>query len=400
MVALTASGMFPRAQDVAWFGAADASAAGAARRAAVTLAGRLGFPATRGAELGIAVTETMTNLVRHADDGRLLLRVLRWDGQMGDGQSGDGLAANGPLGDGTTANGSTGNGPTTDGAPPAMPAPTAAVQFVAIDSGPGMADVSAAMRDGATSAGTLGVGLGAIARLSDELDIHSTPGRGTAMVVTFHPTHRPGSFGAPHSGSGASRVGGLTRPITGETVCGDAFAVRVTDAGLALLLCDGLGHGELAARAAGEAVRIFLAAPDPPSGPVELVRRIHQGISHTRGAAVAVAVLEPAAQVLRFAGLGNVAGVIHSGSRRSGLLSRPGIAGHQARGLAETRHPLPPDALVVLHSDGVGSRWSLADHPGVASHDPLLVAATILRDAGLRRDDASVVVAGPPQAAR
>ncbi|WP_261565264.1 ATP-binding protein [Frankia gtarii] len=366
MVALTASGAFPWAEDVAWFGAADASSAGAARRAAVSLADRLGFPPTRGAELGIAVTETMTNLVRHSDDGRLLLRVLRWDSGR--------------------------TGPTADG-------PTAAVQFVAIDSGPGMADVSAAMRDGATSAGTLGVGLGAIARLSDELDIHSTPGRGTAMVVTFRPTNRAGSPGLPRGGPGARRAGGLTRPITGETVCGDAYAVRATDTGLALLLCDGLGHGELAARAAGEAVRIFLAATDPPSGPVELVRRIHQGISHTRGAAVAVAVLEPAAEVLRFAGLGNVAGVILGGVRRAGLLSRPGIAGHQARGLSETRHPLPPDALVVLHSDGVGSRWNLADHPGVASHDPLLVAATILRDAGLRRDDASVVVAGPPQAA-
>ncbi|CAJ59939.1 putative Two-component system regulatory protein [Frankia alni ACN14a] len=360
--------MFPRAEDVAWFGATDPSAAGAARRAAVTLAGRLGFPATRGAELGIAVTETMTNLVRHSDDGRLLLRVLRWDGDRTD--------------------------------------LTTAVQFVAIDSGPGMADVSAAMRDGATSAGTLGVGLGAIARLSDDLDIHSTPGRGTAMVVTFRPTGRPGPRpgtpgppGLPSGGLGAPRVAGLTRPITGETVCGDAYAVRATDAGLALLLCDGLGHGELAARAAREAVRIFLAAADPSGGPVELVRRIHQGISHTRGAAVAVAVLEPAAEVLRFAGLGNVAGVILSGARRSGLLSRPGIAGHQARGLSETRHPLPGDALVVLHSDGVGTRWNLADHPGVASHDPLLVAATILRDAGLRRDDASVVVAGPPQAA-
>jgi anti-sigma regulatory factor (Ser/Thr protein kinase) len=397
VVALTAAGVYPRAQDVAWFGAADASTAGAARRAAVTLAGRLGFSAARSAELGIAVTETMTNLVRHADDGRLLLRVLRWDGER-PGPPGDS-----PTGDGLTGVGLTGDGPTTDGGPPAVPtppAPTAAVQFVAIDSGPGMADVSAAMRDGATSAGTLGVGLGAIARLSNELDIHSTPGRGTAMVATFYSTHRPGPFGAMHGGPGAARVGGLTRPITGETVCGDAFAVRVTEAGLALLLCDGLGHGELAARAAVEAVRIFLAAPDLPSGPVEFVRRIHQGISHTRGAAVAVAVLEPAAEVLRFAGLGNVAGVIHSASRRSGLLSRPGIAGHQARGLAETRHPLPPDALVVLYSDGVSSRWSLADHPGVASHDPLLVAATILRDAGLRRDDASVVVAGPPQAAR
>ncbi|MCM3882312.1 ATP-binding protein [Frankia sp. R82] len=356
----------PLVEDVAWFTAEEDSAAGAARRAAMKLADTLGFAAQRRDEIGIAVTEVATNLVRHAQGGRLLLRALRW----------------------------------VDPAPPASvtrPAPSSAVQVVALDSGPGIVDVAAAMRDGTSSAGTLGVGLGAIARLSDGLDLHSTPGLGTVMAVTFLPTRRPTAGGQPAGVRGAepfvtSRIAGLTRPITGELVCGDACAVRPAGAGVAALLCDGLGHGELAARAATEAVRIFLDGPESTS-PVDLVQRIHRGLAHTRGAAVTVVVLEPAQGTVRMAGVGNISGVVLSGTRRSGLAARPGIVGHQLRSLVETHHDLEPGSVLILHSDGVSPRFDLAAHPGVTSHGALLVAATVLRDAGLRRDDASVLVA-------
>lgn len=362
----------PQVEDVAWFGADDPSAAGATRRAAVALAARLGFPETRQHEIGVAVTEATTNLVRHSREGRLLLRAVRWP-----------AAEREPV------------------EPVTAPLIQAfGLQIVTIDSGPGMSDVAAAMRDGTSSAGTLGVGLGALARLSDVLNLHSNPGHGTVLVATFLSDGRPGSSdGRPFAGEEpfvTSRVAGLTRPISGETVCGDAYAVRLAGDGVALLLCDGLGHGELAARAANEATRIFREAPDV-SQPLEMLGRIHRGISHTRGAAVTVAVLDPAAGVLRMAGVGNVNGVILSESGRSALTGRPGIAGHQARGMAETRHPLPPGSLVILHSDGVSPRFDLSAHPGVTSHGALVVAATVLRDAALRRDDASVLVAATPQ---
>ena len=47
-----------------------------------------------------------------------------------------------------------------------------------------------------------------------------------------------------------------------------------------------------------------------------------------------------------------------------------------------------------MHSDGVTDKWRLADYPGLAAgHTPLVVATTLLRDAGVRRDDATVLVA-------
>jgi hypothetical protein len=49
--------------------------------------------------------------------------------------------------------------------------------------------------------------------------------------------------------------------------------------------------------------------------------------------------------------------------------------------------------MVLMHSDGVVDRWKAADYPGLLSHSPQVVAGTVLRDAGTRRDDAGVLVA-------
>jgi len=76
-------------------------------------------------------------------------------------------------------------------------------------------------------------------------------------------------------------------------------------------------------------------------------------------------------------------------------VSMPGIVGHQSRSVREFSYELPPEAVVVLHSDGVSDRWTLRDYPGLSRQDPLLVAATLLRDAGVRRDDACVAVVRP-----
>jgi hypothetical protein len=54
--------------------------------------------------------------------------------------------------------------------------------------------------------------------------------------------------------------------------------------------------------------------------------------------------------------------------------------------------------MVVLHSDGLTDRRRSADTPGLLAHSPLVVAATLLRDAGIRSNDACVLVARGPGA--
>jgi len=322
-----------------WFRVEAAGTAATVRRAAERLATALGMPEARIADLAIVVTETVSNLVKHADEGMLLVRAVRVPDRAG-------------------------------------------VELLALDRGPGMADVIRSAGDGHSTAGTLGIGLGAIVRQSSWSDLHSVPGKGTVMAIQAWSGETPPQAWAA----------GLIRPLTGETVSGDGFAVREAEGRRQVLVCDGLGHGPLAYAATQEAVRAFAGAPAAP--PAVVVEALHRKISHTRGAAVAVAELDPEAGLVRYAGLGNIAGtVLDPDGGRRGMVSLPGIAGHQRRQLREYDYPLPPGGIVLMHSDGVVDRWNPADYPGLLSHSPQVIAATVLRDAGTRRDDAVVAVA-------
>lgn len=52
------------------------------------------------------------------------------------------------------------------------------------DKGPGIEDVALVMKDGYSSSGGLGLGLGGARRLSNEFEIASKPGEGTRVSIT------------------------------------------------------------------------------------------------------------------------------------------------------------------------------------------------------------------------
>ena len=373
-------------EDVAWF----RDELTAARGAAAALARRTGLDENRCAEVALAVSEVVTNLTKHARDGALLLRVLRTPLQAG-------------------------------------------MELVALDHGPGIADVAEAMRDGSSTVGTLGIGLGAIRRLADTFDVYSLPGRGTVLAAGFWSRAGTGDGAVM---TGRSGVAGLTRPMNGEQVCGDAWSTRLdvgearaavasstsssslqggemnwsaltgtrstpvgTARGVAVgggpavlvMLCDGLGHGPMAALAGEAAVQAFRTGH--ARSPQDVIQEIHRGLRGTRGAAVAVARIEPGQGRLLFCGVGNIAASLIGSDSRTVLLSSPGIVGHHMRSLRTFEHSLPRDGALVMHSDGLTERWNPTDLPGLLQHPPVVVAAQLLRHAGTHRDDAGVVVA-------
>jgi anti-sigma regulatory factor (Ser/Thr protein kinase) len=323
-------------EDVRWFRVEHESAVGGVRRASMALATRMGMGDARAAEIGIAVTEVATNQVKHAGGGAILLRACRAVHEAG-------------------------------------------VEVVAVDAGPGMRDVEVAMLDGHSTAGSLGIGLGAVGRLSTTWDVFTAPGRGTVLSAAF------GLAGTVGEGPFAAA---LTRPMTGETVCGDGYALRVDDGVITATLVDGLGHGPLAARASDAAVRAFRQAPI--ASPAEILRATHLGLQGTRGAAAAVVRVENASAT--FAGIGNIGGVVADGVKHRGMVSQPGIAGANVRAFREFSYEIPSGGVVVLYSDGVTNRMRLADGPHLLRHSPLVIAATVLRDFGVHNDDASVLV--------
>ncbi|MBT2418991.1 SpoIIE family protein phosphatase [Streptomyces sp. ISL-22] len=330
-------------------------AAGAAARHA-------GLAEARVAAAELVATELATNLLKHAGGGRVLLDLV------------------GPV------------------VPAYADERISVVQIMAVDHGPGMPDTAAALRDGYSTAASLGAGLGTCLRTADDFGLHSTPGRGTVVLARIASGPDRGAA-VPHPVPLPVRAGGLNIPFAGAEFSGDAWACVRTGERVTLMLADGLGHGPQAARASSAAVEALRQAPHLP--PSDLLRRMHSALRGTRGAAVAVAQLDIAAGRLSFTGVGNVGARLRHGDTWHGLVSRPGIVGsHLPVHLPEHQELWTEDCLLVLHSDGLPSRWS----PGPAAHarsslDLAVIAASIVRDAGSParpvRDDTAVAVLGP-----
>ncbi|MFE7275005.1 SpoIIE family protein phosphatase [Streptomyces sp. NPDC057623] len=330
-------------------------AAGAAARQA-------GLAEDRIAAAELVATELATNLLKHAGGGRILLDLV---------------------------------------CPPVPPygdERVPMVQIMAVDHGPGMADPAAALRDGYSTTASLGAGLGTCLRTADDFGLHSAPGRGTIVMARIASGPHDDPAG-PHLASLPVRAGGVNIPLAGGEFSGDAWVCVRTGDRVTLMLADGLGHGPLAAHASSAAVEELRRAPHLP--PADLLRRLNSALRETRGAAVAVAQLDVDAGQLSFAGVGNVGARLRRGDSWHGLVSRPGIVGaHLPAHLPHHLETWTDDSLLVLHSDGLPSRWS----PGPAARapsslDPAVIAATIVRDASSParpvRDDTAVAVLSP-----
>lgn len=497
-----------------------------ARVAAEDAAALAGLDERRTAAAALIATELATNLLKHAEGGQVLIDVV---------------AAPVPREDRADAR---------------------VVQIAAVDHGPGIPDVPAALRDGFSTSRSLGAGLGTCQRLSDDFALHSVPGRGTVAVarvsstprgiegpagpggrvtaggqwpggappfgtvacggLTGHaaasggaagsaghapgapggpahpaggtqgtdhgpygapgyglpatvapaapvngpahpgapenesahrpaPAHGPVDAGAPshdparateperraadgevadggprtglwdHRGtpvrglpaSGATaqnrastlsgvRAGGVNIPYGGAEYSGDAWAwVRAGDR-VTLMLADGLGHGPEAARASSAAVTALYRWAG--LSPAESLRRLHDALQGTRGAAVALAQLDLTAGRLRFAGIGNVGARLRTDGTWRPLLSRPGIVGvHRPGTLREEEAAWVGDPVLILHTDGLPSRWTPPSDPGLHAADPAVTAAVAIRDASSParpvRDDTAVAVltSNPPE---
>jgi hypothetical protein len=178
--------------------------------------------------------------------------------------------------------------------------------------------------------------------------------------------------------------------MTGETMCGDGWMTSGDRGRIQIVLVDGLGHGPNAHDVAAAATRAV--ATSAIGSPVEALTTMHSSVRHTRGAAATVASFEPRASIVSIAGIGNVSAAIITPSVVRRAVSLGGILGHDVRTFREYRYPWVADALLVMHSDGLTTHWSLDHYPGLRQRSPALVAAVLYRDFQRGRDDVTVVV--------
>ncbi|UWZ86793.1 SpoIIE family protein phosphatase [Occallatibacter riparius] len=312
----------------------DQSSVGEARRAAMTMGQRLGFDETRGGELALLVTEVSRNVLVHGGGGQIILAGAR---------NGDRSLA----------------------------------RVLAMDSGPGIGDLTRAMRDGYSTGGTMGGGLGAIKRIATNFEIF-TSSSGTIVFLEI--------------GSGPAcplSIAGMAVPYPGERFCGDGWACECFADRTLVLLADGLGHGWGASEAAQEAITTFRRHTDKSPGAI--LGYLHDALRKTRGAVAAVAEIRSDGKLL-YAGVGNISAVLLQNGVSRSLMSHNGTLGMVVPRIQELQFPWPQGGILILHSDGVQTRWDLASYAGLASRHPAVIAGALLRDFRRSRDDASVIV--------
>lgn len=313
---------------------------GEARRHAMALAEELEMGEPRSGAIALVTTEMATNLVKHVGHGHIFVQHLEEEGNHG-------------------------------------------LRLISVDKGPGIEDVAQALSDGHSTAGSMGAGLGAIKRASDGFDLYTVPGSGTIISAEFwHSKPRK------HA---SIEFAVVSEPIRGEEVCGDGWGVHTTSDKVVLMVADGLGHGILAAEAAREAESVLARAHQASLS--DIVNDMHAALRKTRGAALGIAKIDVGGRLISFAGVGNTsAALVAPGSSRS-LVSHNGTVGQNMQRVQEFTCPWNPDTILVMHTDGLGTRWDLGRYPGIWTKSPSLIAAILHRDFVRGRDDVTVLVA-------
>lgn len=306
------------------------------------LAFSVGFGEVERGQLSLVVSELASNLIRHARGGKLTFRSIESGGRPG-------------------------------------------IEIGSEDAGPGITDPEKSLEDGYSTAGGLGIGLGTIHRMVDEL-LFSHAEAGGAQIVCRR-FIRPGQDLLPRNGP---EFGVATRARFLAPENGDAFVIkRWTGFALAGVI-DGLGHGPEAQKAALLARHFVEEHFDWPID--QLFTGVDRTLRGSRGAVMAIALFDLKQQTLQIGSIGNIE-VRLFGPEKGNFILRRGVLGLQAPKPVVSLCPWTNESILILHSDGLHSSWSLNDLPLELHRSPSDIALHLLRNRGKMDDDATVVVA-------
>ena len=311
-----------------------------AQQTARQIACGLGFEEQASEEIVLVVAELASNLVKHAGRGTLTLRPLNQGEKIG-------------------------------------------IEVETEDHGPGMSDVEEAFKDGYSTGGGLGYGLGTVNRLMDELEVSSTAALGTRILC-----RRWLRAKADKAIFHGWQVGVATRPRHFAAANGDAFVIHEWNGQLIAGVIDGLGHGEPAQEAALAAQSYVRSHYDSEFD------RLFCGVSRacrgTRGVVMALARFE-SPTTMTLANLGNIEMRPWTGAERLQIIVQRGFLGVRENHVRVQQHRWDPSWMLVLHSDGLRTHWQWADFPGLEREPPQAVANKLLGILAKKDDDATIL---------
>ncbi|HEY0005846.1 MAG TPA: ATP-binding protein [Pyrinomonadaceae bacterium] len=333
----------------------DEAQVGTARRAVHVFASRFDFSDTELAEIDIVVQEIGTNAARYATGGGW----LHYASTIG--------AARG-------------------------------LELFYWDSGPGIYNMDRAIRDGVSTSGSLGAGIGAIRRLMDEFEVYSTvrltgrlyPAQRTSHGTALLARKWAGEDKSPAKALELKRIGVWSRTHPNENINGDAYFIRERDGQLLVAVIDGLGHG----KGARDAAEVALETLDDWMGESleQLLTAAHQALRATRGAVMGVGLIDRQEGSLQYAGVGNIAVRVFNAPHPLSLIPVNGMLGGRMGKVRVWSHTWTEGMVLVMTSDGLSESWDINSYPGLLERSPQLLAGILMRDYGRNADDATVLV--------
>jgi serine/threonine-protein kinase RsbT len=265
---------------------------------------RLGFSRTESTDVVTAISEVAGNIRLYAGQGEVVLSAADQRGAIG-------------------------------------------IAVEARDSGPGIADVELAMRDGYSTAGSMGLGLPGARRLMDEFEISSQPGRGTSVTMRRWRA-KPGSGEAAPQPA----IEWATALAEGTDARGRRGLVTPFRNGVLMATVAGAGHGARAALSAEAAGAILEARPS--ESPISLLERCHSALRAKGGAAIAIASFSALDARMTWLGVGHAGGTLlrsapARGSSGESAPMHPGLLGERLPPLrGSTVFVRRGDALVLF----------------------------------------------------
>ena len=306
------------------------------------IAAELGFSARDCDDIALVVVELASNLVKHAAGGELRLEPTEAAGRKG-------------------------------------------LRVESLDRGRGIADFELATRDGYSSSGSLGTGLGTVNRLMDDLEYQPLEAGGSRIVCTRWLRTEPRRSERP------LEIGVASRAYRHAPENGDAFIIREWGTKALVGVIDGLGHGPLAHRAAQVARQYIDQHYDLPLE--ALFRGVGRACQATRGIVMALALIDQSRKTFSYASIGNIELRVHGSLTPIRVIACRGVVGQQSPSPKVEEHPWAEGMILVMHSDGLHTHWKWSDFPQLLDEPPARSAQRLLSALGRDNDDATVLVA-------
>lgn len=252
-----------------------------------------------------------------------------------------------------------------------------------------MEDWASMMKDGVSTTGTLGQGLGALKRLSTVFHLYSISGWGTVLYSSFCSQNPELPLDKLPLNID---VNGICVNKPPEVVCGDGYRVKQTDQGVQILFADGLGHGPHAKEAVDTAGDFFSRCNE--SEPVDIIRQIHDAVRKTRGLVLSLASFDRNTGEWKMCGVANIFTRLYSGVTSKIYFPYNGAVGLTIpNSMNASTFPIEKNQHLIMCSDGIRTRWELTNYPAILRNHSMILAAALYKDFSRGTDDASVLVA-------